>query len=30
MDAVAAFAVAGAALFVTSLLPWARLTPARP
>jgi len=29
MDAVAAFAVAGAALFVTSLLPWARLTPAR-
>jgi hypothetical protein len=29
MDAVPAFALAGAALFVTSLLPWARLTPAR-
>jgi len=30
MDAVLAFALAGVALFVTSLLPWARLTPARP
>jgi hypothetical protein len=30
MDAFTAFALAAAALFVSSLLPWARLTPVRP